>query len=324
MVQTQVSDVCRRKTGERCREIALGMLKAAQDTWHPIFVSLRAYSTGAFQQFRENLLFWIGVIALVIPTIMALATHAWDKEQSAHAPIVLATGLWLFAQSYREAAALAAPPRAGWLIAIIAGLVLYAAARVTGLLEIRALAVYLVGVATLYSVGGWPVVRRLWFPIAYLAFLVPIPDSLIEIGTQPIKLAISHAVVWLLSSLSYPVAQSGVSIFIGQYELLIATACSGLNSLISLTAIGSFYVYLRHNSTPGYTLILILAIVPIAVLANFVRVLTLVMLTYYAGESTAQGFLHETSGMFLFVFALVSIFLLDRVLSAVMTKRAAA
>ena len=247
---------------------------------------------------------------------MQLATDAWDKEQSAHAPIVLATGIWLLVQRYREVAAIAIAPRIIWSsAAVIGSLMLYAAARVTGLLEVRALGVYFFGIATLYSVGGWPVLRRLWFPIAYFAFLVPIPDSLIEIGTQPVKLAISDGVVGLLSGFGYPVAQSGVSIFIGQYELLIATACSGLNSLISLTAIGSFYVYLRHNSTPGYTFILLLAILPIAILANFVRVLMLVLLTYHAGESTAQGFLHETSGMFLFVFALVSIFLFDRALS---------
>ena len=300
----------------------LHMTSAAGATWFPFVEQVRAIARTTYRELRTNTVFWLGIVALVVPTLAQLATQAWDKEQSAHAPIVLATGIWLFATSYREVAAIAVAPRtAGWLAAIVGGLLLYAAARLTGLLEVRALAVYLLGVATLYSVGGWPVIRRLWFPIAYFAFLVPIPDTLIDVGTQPIKLGISHAVVWLLSHLGYPVAQSGVSIFIGQYELLIATACSGLNSLISLTAIGSFYVYLRHNSTPGYTFMLIVAIVPIAIFANFIRVLTLALLTFYAGESTAQGFLHETSGMFLFIFALASIFLFDRLLSAVYSTR---
>ena len=299
-------------------------MDVAQAAWRPLAQSLSDLLRASLRQLRTNFLFWLGVAALVLPTISKLATDAWDKEQSAHAPIVLATGLWLFAQRYREVAAVAIAPRTvWWLAAIIGGLLLYAAARVTGLLEVRALAVYFLGIATIYSFGGWTVLRRLWFPIAYFAFLVPIPESVIDVGTQPIKLAISDGVVWFLTIFGFPVAQTGVSIFIAQYELLIATACSGLNSLISLTAIGTFYVYLRHNSTPGYTLILIMAIVPIAILANFVRVMTLVLLTYYAGESTAQGFLHETSGMFLFVFALASIFLLDRALSTILPTKVA-
>jgi exosortase len=127
-------------------------------------------------------------------------------------------------------------------------------------------------------------------------------------------------VVGLLSALGYPVATSGVSIYIGQFELLIAAACAGLNSLISLTAIGSFYVYLRHNASWRYTLILVLAIFPIAVFANFIRVLMLVLLTYYGGEAVAQGFLHEFAGLFMFVVAVLMIFLIDRIVGALLYR----
>jgi len=275
----------------------------------------------SWHAFRRNPIFWIGMAVLAIPTLIELASRGWGTDQAAHAPIVFATAIWIFARSARQAAAAARPPHALYaVLALAPPLMLYAAARITGLMEIRGLAAYLVAVGVLYAVGGKPTLKVLWFPILYSLFLIPIPDSFVDIATQPIKLFISKTVVGLLSHLGYPVATSGVSIYIGQFELLIAAACAGLNSLISLTAIGSFYVYLRHNASWRYTAILIAAIFPIAVFANFVRVMMLVLLTYYAGEAVAQGFLHEFAGLFMFVVAVLMIFLIDRIVGLILAR----
>ncbi|RZM33589.1 MAG: exosortase/archaeosortase family protein, partial [Sphingomonas sp.] len=211
--------------------------------------SWREMGLAIWHSFRANPIFWIGIAALAIPTLLDLASRGWGTDAAAHAPIVFATAIWIFARSARQAAAAAVPPPAWRAVLLLAPLLLlYAASRITGLLEVRGLAAYLSIVAVLYAVGGLPVLKVLWFPILYSIFLIPIPETFIDVGTQPIKLAISKSVVGLLSALGYPVATSGVSIYIGQFELLIAAACAGLNSLISLTAIGSFYVYLRHNA----------------------------------------------------------------------------
>jgi exosortase/archaeosortase family protein len=91
----------------------------------------------------------------------------------------------------------------------------------------------------------------------------------------------------------------------------VAAACSGLNSIISLTAISLFYIYIRHQAEWRYAAVLSSLIVPVALLANFVRVLILILVTYYFGESAAQGFLHNTAGVIMFTVALVTIFLAD-------------
>ncbi|WP_375420726.1 exosortase V [uncultured Sphingomonas sp.] len=281
----------------------------------------REMGLAIWRSFRANPIFWLGIAALAIPTLLDLASRGWGTDAAAHAPIVFATAIWIFARSAGQAASVASPPPA-WraVLLLVPLLLLYAASRITGLLEVRGLAAYLSIVAVLYAVGGLPVLKVLWFPILYSIFLIPIPETFIDVGTQPIKLAISKTVVGLLSALGYPVATSGVSIYIGQFELLIAAACAGLNSLISLTAIGSFYVYLRHNASWRYTLILVLAIFPIAVFANFIRVLMLVLLTYYGGEAVAQGFLHEFAGLFMFVVAVLMIFLIDRIVGALLYR----
>jgi exosortase len=130
--------------------------------------------------------------------------------------------------------------------------------------------------------------------------------------TQPIKIAISQGAVSLLHSLGYPVASSGVMIYIGQYELLVAAACAGLNSIVTLGALCLFYVYLRHRSNFAAFLVISVAAIPIAMFSNFVRVLALVLITYYFGEAAAQGFVHEFAGLLMFTVALLAVFAIDQ------------
>ena len=154
--------------------------------------------------------------------------------------------------------------------------------------------------------------RLLWFPLFYIAFIFPPPDTLVSLVTQPLKIAISNWAVDLLYLFGLPVGQSGVTIQIGQYQLLVAEACAGLNSLISLTAICLFYVHIRHNLSWRYALLVMVAIFPVAVFANFVRVCLLILVTYYFGEAAAQGFVHNFAGLIMFAVALVTIFGIDQ------------
>src|SRR5205085_10750573 len=155
-------------------------------------------------------------------------------------------------------------------------------------------------------------IRAIWFPLIYLAFTLPPPDTVVASVTQPIKIAISTSAVSLLYALGYPVASTGVTIQIGQYELLVAAACAGLNSIITLTALCLFYVYLRHRSDPIAFIVIAIAALPIAVIANFVRVLMLVLITYHLGDAAAQGFLHDFAGLLMFTVALLTVFAVDK------------
>ena len=146
----------------------------------------------------------------------------------------------------------------------------------------------------------------------FLLFAFPPPDTLFALLTQPLKIAVSGWAVSLLHLLDYPIAGSGVSIQIGQYEMLVAAACAGMNSLISLTALGLFYVYIRHGANWRYMLLLGLFILPVSVVANLVRVLLLLLITYHFGEAAGQGFFHEAAGLTMFLTALLGIFLVDK------------
>ena len=253
-----------------------------------------------------------GVLALAAPVMVDVARESWTTEQGAHGPLVLAIGAWLLVREWPAARALArsgSPLLTAVLLAVL--LPVYVIARVTGTVEIEGASLCALLLAAGYAIWGGAALRRVWFPLFFLLFAFPPPDTLFAMLTQPLKIAVSGWAVSLLELLGYPVAGSGVSIQIGQYEMLVAAACAGLNSLISLTALGLFYSYIRHSSNWRYMGLLVLFILPVAILANLVRVLVLLLVTYYLGEAAGQGFLHEAAGLTMFATALGGIFLVD-------------
>ena len=257
----------------------------------------------------------LGAIILAVPTLLFVAQESWSTEQGAHGPIVMATGAWLSWRLWPDARAVAQRPPLGRVCIFLAiALPLYVFARVTQVVELEGYLMYATLIIALYSAVGAEALKRLWFPVLYLAFMFPPPESLVAAATTPMKLELSRAAVALLDAFGYPIGSRGVMIYIGQYELLVAAACSGLNSIISLSAISLFYIYIRHQADWRYAGLLALLVVPVALAANFVRVVVLILLTYHAGEAAAQGFLHNSAGIVLFAIALLFICALDEAL----------
>lgn len=259
-----------------------------------------------------------GMLLFAVPTMIFVVQQSWTGEEGAHGPIVLLTGLWLLHRRWREVYDMASPASSKIVWALLAVLVpLQVFARITQIVEIEGYLMYGAVLVVLYSIVGFEVMRRLWFPLFYLAFIFPPPESLVAVVTVPMKIWLSEAAIWFLSLFGYPIGGEGVRIYIGQYELLVAAACSGINSIISLSAISLFYIYMRHQARWRYALLLVLLIVPVALVANFFRVLILILLTYHAGEAAAQGFLHNFAGIVMFAIALATIFALDLALKPI-------
>ncbi|OBX17662.1 exosortase [Erythrobacter sp. QSSC1-22B] len=241
--------------------------------------------------------------------------ETWSGEEGAHGPIVLFTGLWLLWREWPQAKAETQTPPVVRVVALLAILLpLFVFARITQIVELEGYLMYGALLVVLYSVIGGAAMRKLWFPLLYLAFIFPPPESVVAAVTTPLKMELSRVSIAFLSAFGYPIGGEGVRIFIGQYELLVAAACSGLNSIVSLTAISLFYIYIRHQADLRYAGLLVLFILPVAIAANFFRVVTLILLTYHAGEATAQGFLHDFAGIFMFAIALAVIFALDELI----------
>lgn len=260
----------------------------------------------------------IGVLAMMIPTVISLARTVWSAEAGVHGPIVLTTGVWLF---FRRAGELRSIQKPGspllTALMLIPALMLYTFGRAYDFISLEVFALGVVLVALFHLFFGLEALKRMWFPIIYLGFVVPLPGWFVDTITAPLKSYISWSATHLLEVAGYPIAREGVTLYIAQYQLLVEDACAGLNSIISLTAISLFYIYLLHNANWRYSLVLILWIIPMAMLANLVRVLALVLITYYLGNAAAQGYLHSTAGLVMFATALIGIFAIDGLMTPI-------
>ncbi len=262
---------------------------------------------------------WAGGLLWLLPTLADLAAGPWQDPLHSHGPVIVAVANWLAWQRWRAwQHGVQAPPSPGarrmgaallLLAALLAGLGRWGE---QALLQAAALPPALAGLA-LWQ-GGRPLLRALAFPVGFLLFAVPMPAALAEALTQPMKLGVSWAAVSLLDALGYAVSLDGVVIGIGPYRLLVADACAGLNSLLMLEAFGLLYLHLVRHPSTRRTLVLALAIVPIALAANVLRVLLLALVTFHFGEAAGQGLVHGASGVILFVAGLAMIWPLDQLL----------
>lgn len=269
------------------------------------------------------LIIFIGILSVYLPSFIDLFKGIWSTDQQAHGPIVFLVGLWFFyfkAKSIGTADISVIPaPAIGWPI-LLFGCVLYAIGRSQSLylFEVGSLDVVLVGITLIFF--GTRVAKHFWFAFFFLLFMVPLPASIVDIITQPMKLAVSYASEHILYWLDYPVARSGVIINIGQYQLLVADACAGLNSLFTLEALGLLYMNVMRHESPLRNAVLAALIVPISFASNVARVIILLLITYYYGDAAGQGFVHKFSGMVLFITALMLIIAVDTFLRFLASK----
>jgi exosortase B len=257
----------------------------------------------------------IGLAAICLPSFISLAQTTWDTEENGHGPIILMVVVWLVWQKrHALIEGVASPsPVMGWT-ALLLGLLIFIIGRSQAIntLEVGSLIPMLIGVLLLMR--GWDTVRALWFPLLFLCFMVPLPGLVVEMITGALKQQVSLVAENLLYSAGYPIARTGVILSIGQYKLLVADACSGLNSMFSLSALGLLYLYMMKYRNWLHIGLILLAILPIAFIANVIRVIILVLITYYLGDAAGQGFAHSAAGMVLFIIALILLLAFDGLL----------
>lgn len=266
---------------------------------------------------RPNSIAWLpaffGLAVMYLPSFIQALETVWSTEKQGHGPIVLAVALWLL---YRQRTEVLAE----W----------YRAPRsmMGGLMFALSLLFYLLGRSQqvlLLELGSFPLMlaalclllfspralKLIAFPVFFLCFMVPLPGMVVDALTQPMKLAVSHVVEWLLYLGGLPVARSGVVLQVGQYQLFVADACAGLQTLFTLEAVGLLYLYLVQHPSRWRNIFLGVSIIPISFVANVIRVSLICLITYFLGDEAGQGFLHFFAGIVLFGAAVGMIFLLD-------------
>lgn len=268
----------------------------------------------------------LGLLALYVPSYWMLAHGLWNSDDYAHGPIVLVVTLYLIWQ--QRAVFMANPDIApnrvevaiGWTLLVV-GLLAYALGRSQDILLFEIGSQIPVILGALLITLGVRAARAMWFALFFLLFMIPLPGFVVDAATGPLKQYISVIAEQVLYAAGYPIARNGVMLTIGQYQLLVADACSGLHSMFSLSAMGLLYLYLMQRTSTARNLIIMAAILPLAFAANIVRVMVLILVTYHLGDEAGQGFLHDFAGIMLFVIGLLFLFALDGILGFIFPDR---
>ena len=258
----------------------------------------------------------LGLAVLYLPSLYDLFTGIWSQDEQMHGPIVLGISVWLLYRNWAAMEEAAQGQRAsnwGWSI-VVFGLLMYSVGRSQDILlfEIGSAIWLLVGLLLLQR--GTAALKAQWFALFFMLFMVPLPATVVDVVTMPMKMAVSYAAEHVLFFVGYPIGRNGVVLQIGQYMLLVADACAGLHTLLTLEALGLLYLNIVRRDSLFRNVGLAILIVPISFAANVIRVMTLSLITYHFGDAAGQGFLHGFAGMVLFLSALMLIIGFDTVL----------
>lgn len=262
---------------------------------------------------------WIALgVALFLtaywPTFVWISQRAWAADSYySHAfliPFVSAILIWLKRKELSECE----------IGSSLWGLALIVAALLGHLLSVLAFVNFTSGFTiqvlvfglSLYLFGT-AVTRKIWFPLAFLIFMFPLPAALLGAVGVPLKLVAAKSGAAILDLMGIAVVQEGFKLEFTSASLIVGNPCSGLRSLIALLALGTLIAYLFKVSVPRKIVLVALSL-PFAAFSNISRVTMLGMTAHFFGSEVATGFAHDLSGGLVFFVALILLLTAARML----------
>lgn len=247
---------------------------------------------------------------LVFWDVIGKLVHDWANDDNySHGFLIVPLAAYLAWERRDQLAA--RPIRPSWfgLVVVVGSL----AVLLTGLLgaELFLSRIAIVGtvIGGVLFVLGWQHLKILAFPIGVLLLMIPIPAIIFNQISFPLQLLASRFGVAVMSAVDVPVFRDGNIIVLAHTQLEVAEACSGIRSLVSLLTLGIVYGYFS-DPRGGIRVAIALATVPVAILANGLRVAGTGIAAHYYGAEAAEGFFHTFSGWIVFVAAFLMLFII--------------
>lgn len=260
-----------------------------------------------------SVLFWeLGIIGGIIfwlygSMLFHLFAQWWHDPNFSHGffvPLFSAFVLWR--ERARLARTTSRPSWSGLLVLAVGVCALIVGQLGAELFLSRfSLLIVLAGVTILFF--GWNLFKASFFPWAFLVLMIPLPAILFNQITFPLQLLASRVASAVLPLFGVPVLREGNVINLPSIALEVAEACSGIRSLLSLVTLAIIYGYLMEKRT-WMRWLLVLASVPIAILANSLRIIGTGLLVQYWDPDKAEGYFHASWGWIIFVVSLVMLY----------------
>jgi exosortase A len=239
--------------------------------------------------------------------------HDWLNDDNYSHGILIVPLAAYFAWERRDRLA-ALTPKPSWigLLVVCGSLATLVAGTLGAELFLTRLAILGTLVGAILFTLGWAYLRVLAFPLAFLLLMIPIPAIIFNQVAFPLQLFASKFGTAVMELFRVPVLREGNVIILAHTNLEVAEACSGIRSLISLLTLGIVYGYFT-DSRAWVRVAIAASTVPIAIIANGLRVAGTGVLAHYYGREAADGFFHTFSGWLVFIFAFVMLFVVTRI-----------
>jgi exosortase len=263
----------------------------------------------------------LGGLVLVYWSVLRGLIDAWSTDDNySHGFFIVPLAAY-FAWERRRAFA-AAPVRPSYFgLLVIAGSM---ALLVAGLLgaELFLSRVSVIGAlaGSILFLFGWQRLRVVIFPLAFLLLMVPLPALIFNKIAFPLQLVASHVGEYTINSLEIPILREGNVLILANATLEVAEACSGIRSLVSLFTLGIVFGYFVDRR-PWVRALIALSAVPVAILANGLRVASAGVAAHNFGAAGVEGLFHEFSGWVVFIVAFLMMLGFQRLLQRLAPPR---
>jgi exosortase len=162
-------------------------------------------------------------------------------------------------------------------------------------------------------VYGKNILKEILFPLFFLVFMIPLPlVTVIDISFQ-LKLLSTQMATAMLNVINIPAVQHGSYIRMDHASIVVEDVCSGLRSLIALTALGALFAYWLKAGKVKKT-VLFLSSIPIALVTNMLRIMALAIVSEFWGTKYVPGLVEDLSGLSVFVLAFLLLSQVEKLL----------
>lgn len=258
----------------------------------------------------------LGILGVLL-AFLYHSTFAWllktwqeDKEFS-HGFLIPLISLWLVWIKREHLASLEPRPSPvfGALVILLSGFLLLAG-RAGGFVLAEGISLLFILPGIVLFLLGWDYLKALALPFAYLNFMVPWMEEIMNHLHRPFQLLSANLGVLVLESLRFPVFRDGVNIMLPGVSMEVAEGCSGVQFLTSVIALGIPLVYLTQRSWKR-GIIVIASSVAISIPTNGARVALAGIMGYYYGSQSLHGPFHIFQGLFVSYVGFIALFLVN-------------
>ena len=247
----------------------------------------------------------LGLLAVLFWSNLRHFVLSWSTDENySHGFLVPLISLY-FANMAAERGPVAVKGGARLGLGLLGGAVLAKLATVVvvvGTLGDLALVAALAGLCAL--IAGAPALKRYWFAIAFLVFMIPMPVSLYALIASPLQLLVSRIASVGLNATGVPVLTEGNMMTLpGGVQMFVAEACSGMRQLTGFLALTAAVAYLTTRPA-WYRVAVVASAVPIAMTANVARVVLTGYIMYFVNPHYASGAYHTVEGLLMLGFGL--------------------